>query len=138
MECNVNKEIRDYREGIFMGLSMRQTVWGAVTIAIATATNFGLRLFVGKEPAMMLAVMLAAIPGLVGFFRYKGLTFEQFAVAWLRTNIRHAGWYVYRAVSIYDTIRDAATEKEKYSRKNKKRSADKRKDKNNVKKKKAA
>lgn len=28
MQCPVYKEIRNYREGVFMGLSMRQTAWG--------------------------------------------------------------------------------------------------------------
>lgn len=137
MECNVNKEIRDYREGVVMGLSMRQTIWGAVTIVIATATNFVLRPLIGNEPAMMLSILLAAIPGLIGFLKYKGLNFEQFAVAWLRTNFKHSGWYVYRAVSIYDTLRDTSAGNEECGKNNKKEHKHKRKEKNNVKKKKA-
>ena len=46
MECTVNREIRDYREGVVMGLSMRQTIWGGAALVIAGAANFGLRLFV--------------------------------------------------------------------------------------------
>ena len=41
MECTVNREIRDYREGVVMGLSMRQTIWGGAALVIAGAANFG-------------------------------------------------------------------------------------------------
>ena len=92
MECTVNREIRDYREGVVMGLSMRQTIWGGAALVIAGAANFGLRLFVGKETASVLCILLAALPAAIGFMSYQGLTFEQFARAWLRTNFRHAGW----------------------------------------------
>ena len=67
MECPVNKEIRNYREGVFMGLSMRQTIWGFVALVVAGAANFGLRPFIGKETASVLCILLAALPAAVGF-----------------------------------------------------------------------
>lgn len=114
MECTVNREIRDYREGVVMGLSMRQTIWGGAALVIAGAANFGLRLFVGKETASVLCILLAALPAAIGFMSYQGLMFEQFAQAWLRTNFRHAGWYVYRAVSLFDILHRAALEEQKH------------------------
>lgn len=95
MECPVNKEIRNYREGVFMGLSMRQTIWGFVALVVAAAANFGLRLVAGKETASVLSILLAALPVAVGFLSYHGLCFEQIACAWLRTTFRHNGWHVY-------------------------------------------
>ena len=117
MECTVNREIRDYREGVVMGLSMRQTIWGGAALAIAGAANFGLRLFIGKETASVLCILLAALPAAIGFMSYQGLNFEQFALAWLRTNFRHAGWYVYRAVSLFDILHRAAAEERKHQEK---------------------
>lgn len=117
MECTVNREIRDYREGVVMGLNMRQTIWGGIALVVAGAANFGLRLFIGKETASVLCILLAALPAAIGFMSYQGLTFEQFARAWMRTSFRHAGWYVYRAVSLFDTLHRAATEEQKHQRK---------------------
>ena len=117
MECTVNREVRNYREGVVMGLSMRQTIWGGAALAIAGAANFGLRLFIGKETASVLCILLAALPAAIGFMRYQGLNFEQFARAWLCTNFRHAGWYVYRALSLFDTLHRAAIEERKHQEK---------------------
>ncbi|MGO5029026.1 PrgI family protein [Candidatus Agathobaculum pullicola] len=136
MECPVNKEIRNYREGVFMGLSMRQTAWGAAALTVAAAANFGLRLVVGKETASVLCILLAALPAAVGFLSYHGLSFEQLACAWLRTTIRHNGWYVYRAVCLYETLHRAAIEERRRDKKKKKVSVNPRKEKrNNVQKK---
>ena len=121
MECPVNKEIRNYREGVFMGLSMRQTIWGFVALVVAGAANFGLRPFIGKETASVLCILLAALPAAVGFMSYHGLNFEQIARAWLRTMFRHNGWYVYRAVCLYDTLHCAAIKERQRATKTRKK-----------------
>ena len=121
MECPVNKEIRNYREGVFMGLSMRQTIWGCVALVVAGAANFGLRPFIGKETASVLCILLAALPAAVGFMSYHGLNFEQIARAWLRTMFRHNGWYVYRAVCLYDTLHCAAIKERQRATKTRKK-----------------
>lgn len=138
MECPVNKEIRNYREGVFMGLSMRQTIWGFAALAVAGASNFGLSPFVGKETASVLCILLAALPAAVGFMRYHGLNFEQLAVAWLRTNFRYNGWHVYRSVSLYDTLHRAAVQERKREKKAQKKKHMRKERKNNAQKKKAA
>ena len=47
MESNVNREIRNYHEGVVMGLSVRQTVCGLLAAGLAAAANFGLQPFLG-------------------------------------------------------------------------------------------
>ena len=51
MESNVNREIRNYHEGVVMGLSVRQTVCGLLAAGLAAAANFGLQPFLGTELA---------------------------------------------------------------------------------------
>ena len=53
MESNVNREIRNYHEGVVMGLSVRQTVCGLLAAGLAAAANFGLQPFLGTELASM-------------------------------------------------------------------------------------
>lgn len=120
-----------------MGLSMRQTIWGFTALAIAGAANFGLRPFIGKETASVLCILLAALPAAIGFMSYHGLNFEQFARAWLRTTFSHNGWYVYRAVCLYDTLHRAAAEERRRAKKKKKKRMGKEQE-NNAQKKKTA
>ena len=85
MESNVNREIRNYHEGVVMGLSVRQTVCGLLAAGLAAAANFGLQPFLGTELASVVCILAAAIPAAIGFVSFHGLPFEKFALSWLRT-----------------------------------------------------
>lgn len=56
MESNVNREIRNYHEGVVMGLSVRQTVCGLLAAGLAAAANFGLQPFLGTELASVVCI----------------------------------------------------------------------------------
>ena len=43
------KEIRDYQESIFFGLSTRQFLCSLLAVGVAVGIYFGLRPFVGNE-----------------------------------------------------------------------------------------
>lgn len=101
MESNVNREIRNYHEGVVMGLSVRQTVCGLLAAGLAAGANFGLQPFIGTEAASIICIFAAAIPAAIGFVSFHGLPFEKFAVAWLRTMFIHNGWYVYKSTNFY-------------------------------------
>ena len=62
MESNVNREIRNYHEGVVMGLSVRQTVCGLLVAGLAAAANFGLQPFLGTELESVVCILAAAIP----------------------------------------------------------------------------
>ena len=76
MESNVNREIRNYHEGVVMGLSVRQTVCGLLAAGLAAAANFGLQPFLGTELASVVCILAAAIPAAIGFVSFHGLPFE--------------------------------------------------------------
>ena len=76
MESNVNREIRNYHEGVVMGLSVRQTVCGLFAAGLAAAANFGLQPFLGTELASVVCILAAAIPAAIGFVSFHGLPFE--------------------------------------------------------------
>lgn len=101
MESNVNREIRNYHEGVFMGLSMRQTVCGLLAAGLAAGANFGLQPLIGTEAASVICILAAAIPAAIGFVSFHGLPFEKFALAWLRMMFVHNGWYVYKSSNFY-------------------------------------
>lgn len=121
MESNVNREIRNYHEGVLMGLSMRQAVCAALAAAIGAGGNFALHPIIGSELASTVCVLLAAIPAAIGFVRYHDQPFERFALAWLRTNFKHNGWYVFKSVNLYSVIQNMSETLDKKERKTRKR-----------------
>ena len=49
IEVKVPKEIRDYQESIFFGLSTRQFLCSLLAVGVAVGLYFGLRPFVGNK-----------------------------------------------------------------------------------------
>ena len=61
MEVRINKEIRDYQEAIFFGLSLRQFIFALLAVGVAVGVYFGLRNVVGTGEVGWMCV-LAALP----------------------------------------------------------------------------
>lgn len=91
MEIKIPKEVRQHKESIFFGLSTRQFFCAVVAVGIAVAVYLGLSPAIGKENASWLCVLAAAPVAVAGFFSYNGLTLEQFAWAFLKSEILCAG-----------------------------------------------
>ena len=87
MEIRINKEIRGYTESVFFGLSLRQFVCALCAIAAAVGCYFGLRNVLGTEATSWVCLVAAAPFAALGFVRYNGMTAEQFAMAWLRSEL---------------------------------------------------
>ena len=43
MEVRINKEVRNYQESLFFGLSLRQLLFALLAVAVAVGVYFGLR-----------------------------------------------------------------------------------------------
>jgi len=85
MEVKINREIREYQESIFFGLNLRQLIFSVLAIAVAVGIYFGLRGVLGTETVSWLCI-LGAIPfGAMGFVKYNGMTAEQFAAAYVKS-----------------------------------------------------
>lgn len=77
-EIKIPKEIRQYKESIFFGLSARQFFCAIFAVGIAAGAYLLLGDVIGKETASWLCIVLAAPAAMAGFFTYNGMTFEQF------------------------------------------------------------
>lgn len=85
MEIKINKEIRNYTESMFFGLSMRQFIFAIVGVGAAVLMYFLLRPYLGTE-TLSWVCMLGAAPFIaMGFVTYNGLTAEQFVWIWIRS-----------------------------------------------------
>lgn len=104
MEIKINKEIRDYTETIFFGLSMRQFIFGIIACGVAVGLYFLLRNHVGLE-TMSWVCILGALPfGVLGFVRYNGMNAEEFIVAWIKSEILMPKVLLFKPENIYDEI----------------------------------
>ena len=87
MEVQINKEIREYNESVFFGLSVRQFFCSLLAIVVAVGLNFLLKPIMGLETTSWVCILGAVPFALLGFFSYHCLTAERFLVVWFRSKI---------------------------------------------------
>ena len=97
MEIRINKEIKDYHESLFFGLSMRQFMCSIVAVGAAVGIYFGLSKVLDKETVSWLCIVCAAPLAAAGFFKYNGMNFEEFVVAYIRSEILGSGVRTYQS-----------------------------------------
>ena len=85
MEVKINKEIRNYTESMFFGLSMRQFLFSVLACGVAVGLFFLLRGRFGMETVSWMCVLGASPFAVMGFVRYNGMTAEQFVWAWIKS-----------------------------------------------------
>lgn len=85
MEVKINKEIRNYTESMFFGLSMRQFVFSVLACGVAVGLYFLLRPRFGTETVSWVCILGAFPFAAMGFIKYNGMTAEQFVWAWIKS-----------------------------------------------------
>ena len=85
MEVKINREIRNYTESMFFGLSMRQFVFSVLACGVAVGLYFLLSPHVGTETVSWMCILGAAPFAALGFIRYHGMSAEQFLWAWIKS-----------------------------------------------------
>ena len=129
MEIRINKEIKDYHESLFMGLSMRQFICSLGAVGAAVGIYFGLSRVLDKETVSWLCIVCATPLAAAGFFKYNGMNFEQFIVAFVYSEFLCAGVRTYKSENyIYEAykevLNDVSVRKEKTKKGKKKNSKD--------------
>lgn len=126
MEIKVNKEIRNYKESIFFGLSFRQFSCSALALCAAIGVYFGLRNILDKETVSWLCIVCAAPVAVTGFFQYNGLNFEKFVWAVIKSEFLMSGVRLYKSRNIYYELLEEVKRNDRTEKKHKK-SAEQRK-----------
>lgn len=85
MEVKINREIRNYTESMFFGLSMRQFIFSVFACGVAVGLYFLLRPHMGMETVSWLCMLGAAPFAAMGFVKYHGMSAEQFVMAWIKS-----------------------------------------------------
>ncbi len=132
MEVKINKEIRQYTESIFFGLSLRQFICSALACMVAVAIYFLLKPILDIGIVSWLC-MAGAVPFvLLGFVKYNGMTAEKFFVAWLKSEILTPKKLLFKPSNYY---LEMYKQEKKYKEKNTKKSKKEKKDRKGKKKK---
>ena len=114
MEININKDIREYTEGVFFGLNMRQLICSGLAVASAVAIYFYARKTVSQEVITYLCIAAAAPFAAIGFIKYNGMPMEKIFVAWLKDNFLVPRRLTIKSNNIYlEALRDFFAKKEK-------------------------
>lgn len=101
MEVKMNKEIQEYQESFFFGLSLRQCFFSLLAVAAATGVYLGLKDLLGTEVTGWLSVLAAAPFAGCGFFKYHQMTLEKFLWAWLKSEVLYPKKLVFRSENLY-------------------------------------
>ena len=80
IEIRIPKEIKNYREKLFFGLTLRQCICAGISLAICVPLYIWGHHFLPQEAISWIVVFIAAPLMFTGFFRYNDMAFEQFAV----------------------------------------------------------
>ncbi len=116
LEVKINREIRDYTETVFFGLSLRQFFCSLLAILVAIGLYFLLEPCVGTKIVSWICILSAAPFAALGFFTYHGQTFEQFLWAWMRSEILEPKELPFISTNFYYEIwRDSRKAKKKES-----------------------
>ena len=95
LEVRINKEVRDYQESLFFGLTLRQFIFALLAVAVAVGIYFGLRPVLGSEVGWV--CILAAFP---------------FALAVIRSELLYPKRLVFKSDHLYAKALDNSTLKE--------------------------
>ncbi len=85
MEVKINKEIRNYTESMFFGLSLRQFIFSVLACGVAVGLYFLLRPRFGTATLSWVCILGAFPFAAMGFIKYNGMTAEQFVWAWIKS-----------------------------------------------------
>ena len=87
MEIKVNKEIRDYKENIYFGLSVRQFFFSIIACLVAIGLYFILKPYFGIETLSWVCILGAFPFAILGFVTYNGMPAEKFLITWIKSEI---------------------------------------------------
>lgn len=112
MEVRINKEVRNYQESLFFGLSLRQLLFALLAVAVAVGVYFGLRPVLENGEIGWVCVLAAFPFALGGFFQYNGMTLERFLLAYIRSEFLFPRRLVFKSDNIYAKALENSTIKE--------------------------
>lgn len=103
-EIKINKEIRDYTESIFFGLSLRQSIFSIIACIIATCIYFLFNDKLGTETTSWLCMLGAAPFAALGFIRFQGMYTEDIVKTILYSLLLSSSNLINKPFNLYEEL----------------------------------
>ena len=118
MEVKINKEIREYTENMYFGMTLRQFIFALLACICSVGIYFIFSPILGTETVSWLCI-LGALPFVaLGFLKYNHMTAEKFLVAWVKSEILIPKKLLFKANNIYyELLKKTRKEKSKNDKK---------------------
>lgn len=120
MEVKINREIRNYTESIFFGLSLRQFIFSIFACGVAVLLYFLLKSKFDIGTLSWVCILGAAPFAVLGFLTYNGMTAEKFIWAWVKSEILTPRHLTFKPTNFYYELVKEKLEKESEVNKNEK------------------
>lgn len=104
MEVKINREIKDYAESVYFGLSLRQFLFSVLAVGIAVGLYFVLKPFFGIETLSWVCILGAAPFAALGFFNWHGMNAEKVILAYIKSEFLMPKELKFVAQNYYDEI----------------------------------
>lgn len=122
MEVKINREIREYTESIFFGLSLRQFIFSICACVVAVILYFILKPYCGIETLSWVCILGATPFAALGFIKYNGMTAEKFVAAWVKSMILTPKRLTFKPINLYyEDLKNIENRKVKKERKDRKK-----------------
>ena len=110
MEVKINREIRNYTESMFFGLSLRQFIFSVLACLVAVGLYFLLKPHLGTEMVSWICILGALPFGILGFVKYNGMSAEKFIWAWIKSELLMPKKLVFRPTNTYYELMKSSIE----------------------------
>ncbi len=101
MEIKINREVRNYKESIFFGLSLRQFICVLISCGFALLSYFSFRNKLGLELTSWICIAAALPFILVGFVKYNGMNFEDVIISFVYSKLLVPNKLFFQSDNIY-------------------------------------
>lgn len=101
MEVKINKEIREYTESVYFGLSLRQFFFSILSCIVAVVLYFFLRPYFGIDTLSWICILGAAPFAVLGFITYNGMPAERIIFAFIKSEILTPKVLMFKSQNIY-------------------------------------
>ena len=101
MEIKINKEIREFTESVFFGLSLRQFIFSVLACVVACILYFTLKPYLDTETLSWVYILGASPFAVLGFVKYNGMNAEQFIMSWIKCKIIFPTHFCFKTKNYY-------------------------------------
>lgn len=105
MEIKINKEIRNYTENIFFGLSLRQFFFSVLACVSAIIVHFIFKDLLPNEIVSWLCIIVSIPSIAIGFLKYNGMSAEVFLREVIRFYFLIPRYLVFNPINYYELLR---------------------------------